>query len=66
MGGYTMYFAGAPSHSKYDITVEQRHLAFNYYGMRDPESGNDGKKENDGMLVLRKSLLNIRRYGPCK
>jgi hypothetical protein len=49
-------------HTKYDITVlEQRQLVFNYYGMRDPESGNDGKKENDGMLALRKSLLNIRR-----
>ena len=32
-------------HEKYDITVEKRQLAFNYYGMRDPERGNDGKKK---------------------
>ena len=38
--------------TKYDITVEQRQLAFNY-GMCNPESGDDGKEENDGMLVLR-------------
>ena len=38
--------------TKYDITVEQLQLAFNY-GMCNPESGDDGKEENDGMLVLR-------------
>ena len=38
--------------TKFDITVEQRQLAFNY-GMHNPESGDDGKEENDdGMLVL--------------
>ena len=37
---------------KYDITVEQLQIAFNY-GMCNPESGDDGKEENDGMLVLR-------------
>ena len=36
----------------YDIKVEQRQLEFNY-GMRNPESGDDGKEENDGMLVLK-------------
>ena len=30
--------------TKYDITVEQRQLAFNY-GMRNPESGYDEKQE---------------------
>ena len=38
--------------TKYDITVEQLQLAFNH-GMCNPESGDDGKEENDGMLVLR-------------
>jgi hypothetical protein len=38
--------------TKYDIVVEQRQLAFNY-GMCNPESGDDVKEENDGMLVLR-------------
>ena len=38
--------------TKYNIKVEQRQLAFNY-GMRNPKSGNDGKEENNGMLVLR-------------
>ena len=37
---------------KYDITVEQLQLAFNYV-MCNPESGDDGKEEDDGMLVLR-------------
>ena len=39
-------------HTKYDIKVERRQLAFNY-GMRNPRSGEDGKEENDGMLILR-------------
>ena len=38
-------------HTKYDIKVERRQLAFNY-GMRNPRSGEDGKEENDGMLVF--------------
>ena len=38
-------------HTNYDITVERK-LALNY-GMRNPKSGDDGKEENDGMLVLR-------------
>ena len=33
-------------------SVEPRQLALKY-GMRIPESGDDGKEENDGMLVLR-------------
>ena len=37
--------------TKYNITVEQRQLAFNY-GMRNLEHRNDGKEENDGMLVV--------------
>ena len=54
-------------HTKQDIiAIEQRYLAFNYGRIRNPESGNGEEEENDGMLVLRKSLLNIRRYGPCK
>lgn len=43
--------------TKYDITVERLQLAFNY-GMCNPESGNDGKEENDGMLVL--GIVTIR------
>ena len=38
--------------TKHDMKVEQRQLAFNY-GMRNPESCNDGKEENVGMLVLK-------------
>jgi len=34
--------------------------------MRNPKSGDDGKEENDGMLVLRRSPLNIQQYRPCK
>ena len=34
--------------TKYDITLEQQQLAFNYK-MRNPESCNGGKEENDGM-----------------
>ena len=39
-------------HTKYNITVEQQQLTFNY-GMRNPENGDGGKEENDGMLILR-------------
>jgi hypothetical protein len=38
--------------TKHDMTVEQRQLAFNY-GMCNPESCDDGKGENNGMLVLK-------------
>ena len=38
-------------HTNYDIKVEERQLAFNY-GMRNLEHRNDGKEENDGMLVV--------------
>ena len=38
-------------HTKNDIIVEQQQLAFNS-GMRNSKSGNDGKEENDGMLVF--------------
>ena len=34
--------------------------------MRNHESGDDGTEENDGMLVLMKSPLNIRRFRPCR
>ena len=38
--------------TKYDLRVKQRQLAFKY-GMRNPESGDDGKEENEDVLVLR-------------
>ena len=38
--------------TKDDITVEQQQLAFNYV-IRNPESGDDGKEENNSMLILR-------------
>ena len=49
-------------HTKYDITVEPRQLAFNY-GMCNPESGDDGKEENDGMLVLRIVTVKYQVHG---
>ena len=52
----------------YDRKVEQRQLAFNY-GMRNPESGDDGKEENNSMLVLRivtvKYHLHLRNQMQC-
>ena len=38
--------------TKYNVKVERRQLAFNY-GMCNPKSGDDRKKENNGMKVLR-------------
>ena len=48
--------------TKYDIAVEQRQLTFNH-GMRNPESGDDGKEENDGMLVL--MIVTIKHPTVC-
>ena len=40
-------------HTKKDITVKQWQLFAFHHGLRNRESGNDGKDENVGMLVLR-------------
>ena len=53
--------------TKHDMKVEQRQLillAFNY-GMRNPESCNDGKEENVGILVLKIVTVKHPGYGPC-
>ncbi len=37
-------------HTKLDVTMELQQLAFDYQLRK---SGDDGKEENDGMLILR-------------